>query len=36
MTKGSRGACPAGNGMTDPFAVETFKELYIPKGWTVP
>ena len=24
-----------GNGMTDPFAVETFKELFIPKGWTV-
>ena len=33
--KGSHGARPVGNGMTDPFAVETFKELYIPKGWTV-
>ena len=22
-------------GMTDPFAVETYKELFIPKGWTV-
>ena len=33
--KGSHGACPVGNGMTDPFAVERFKELYIPMGWTV-
>ena len=33
--KGSRGAGPAGNGMTDPFAVEQFQKLFIPKGWTV-
>ena len=33
--KGSRGACSVGNGMTDPFAVEQYKELYIPMGWTV-
>lgn len=33
--KGSRGVCPMGNGMTDPFAVERFKELFLPKGWTV-
>ena len=35
MQKGSRGARPVGNGMTDPFAVEQFKKLFIPKGWTV-
>jgi len=33
--KGSHGACPVGNGMTDPFAAERYKELYIPMGWTV-
>ena len=33
--KGSREACPVGNGMTDPFAVERYKELFIPMGWTV-
>ena len=26
---------PVGNGMTDPFAVERFKELFIPMGWTL-
>ena len=26
---------PVGKGMTNPFAVERFKELFIPVGWTV-
>ena len=30
-----RAVCDYIAGMTDPFAVETFKELFIPKGWTV-
>ena len=30
-----KGKGPAGHGMTDPFAVERFKELFIPMGWTV-
>ena len=30
-----RGPGPVGYGMTDPFAVERFKELFIPMGWTV-
>lgn len=30
-----RGPCPVGYGMTDPFAVERFKELFIPMGWTL-
>ena len=29
------GRSPVGKGMTDPFAVERFKELFIPMGWTV-
>ena len=33
--KGSRGAGPAGIGMTDPFAAERFQALFIPMGWTV-
>ena len=31
----SRAVCDYIAGMTDPFAVERFKELFIPKGWTV-
>ncbi len=31
----SRAVCDYIAGMTDPFAVETFKEIFIPKGWTV-
>ena len=34
-TKGSHGACPVGNGMTDPFAIEQFTKLFIPVAWTV-
>ena len=30
-----RAVCDYIAGMTDPFAVERFKELFIPKGWTV-
>ena len=30
-----RAVCDYIAGMTDPFAVETFKTLFIPKGWTV-
>ena len=30
-----RAVCDYVAGMTDPFAVERFKELFIPKGWTV-
>ena len=30
-----RAVCDYIAGMTDPFAVERFKELYIPMGWTV-
>ena len=30
-----RAVCDYIAGMTDPFAVETFKEIFIPKGWTV-
>ena len=30
-----RAVCDYIAGMTDPFAVETFKELFLPKGWTV-
>jgi len=30
-----RAVCDYIAGMTDPFAVETFKDLFIPKGWTV-
>ena len=29
------GLCSVGKGMTDPFAVERFQELFIPMGWTV-
>ena len=32
---GSRGPRPVGIGMTDPFAVEKYKELFIPMGWTL-
>lgn len=46
IQKGSRGACPVGKGvdravcdyiagMTDPFAIERFSELFIPMSWTV-
>ncbi|MCF2676482.1 hypothetical protein I6E44_08160 [Pseudoflavonifractor phocaeensis] len=46
IQKGSRGACPVGTGvdravcdyiagMTDPFAIERFSELFIPMSWTV-
>ncbi len=30
-----RAVCDYIAGMTDPFAVETYKEIFIPKGWTV-
>lgn len=30
-----RAVCDYIAGMTDPFAVEKYKELFIPKGWTV-
>lgn len=30
-----RAVCDYIAGMTDPFAVDRFKELFIPKGWTV-
>ncbi len=30
-----RAVCDYIAGMTDPFAVETYKEMFIPKGWTV-
>ena len=30
-----RAVCDYIAGMTDPFAVERYKELFIPKGWTV-
>ncbi len=30
-----RAVCDYIAGMTDPFAVETFKQLFLPKGWTV-
>ena len=30
-----RAVCDYIAGMTDPFAVEMFKEIFIPKGWTV-
>ncbi len=30
-----RAVCDYIAGMTDPFAVERFKELFLPKGWTV-
>ena len=30
-----RAVCDYIAGMTDPFAVERFKEMFIPKGWTV-
>ena len=30
-----RAVCDYIAGMTDPFAMERFKELFIPKGWTV-
>ena len=30
-----RAVCDYIAGMTDPFAVERFHELYIPMGWTV-
>lgn len=30
-----RAVCDYIAGMTDPFAVETFEEIFIPKGWTV-
>ena len=33
--KGPRGPAARGNGMTDPFAVERYKELFIPMGWTL-
>jgi len=29
------GLAPWENGMTDPFAVQKFEELFIPMGWTV-
>jgi len=29
------GPAPWENGMTDPFAVQKFEELFIPMGWTV-
>ena len=32
---GPRGPAARGNGMTDPFAVERYKELFIPMGWTL-
>ena len=34
-TQGSHAAGCAGTGMTDPFAVEQFDKLFIPRGWTV-
>ena len=30
-----RAVCDYIAGMTDPFAVDRFQELFIPKGWTV-
>ncbi len=30
-----RAVCDYVAGMTDPFAVETYKDIFIPKGWTV-
>ena len=30
-----RAVCDYIAGMTDPFAVERYKELFIPMGWTV-
>ena len=30
-----RAVCDYIAGMTDPFAMETFKDIFIPKGWTV-
>ncbi len=30
-----RAVCDYISGMTDPFAVETYKQLFIPKGWTL-
>ena len=30
-----RAVCDYIAGMTDPFAVDTFQSLFIPKGWTV-
>lgn len=30
-----RAVCDYIAGMTDPFALETFKSIAIPKGWTV-
>ena len=30
-----RAVCDYIAGMTDPFAVEQFQRLFIPKGWTV-
>ena len=30
-----RAVCDYIAGMTDPFAVEQFQKLFIPKGWTV-
>ena len=30
-----RAVCDYIAGMTDPFAVDRFKELFLPKGWTV-
>ena len=29
------GLVPMGNGMTDVFALEKFKELFLPANWTV-
>ena len=30
-----RAVCDYIAGMTDPFAVQKFEEIFIPKGWTV-
>ena len=35
QVQNDRAVCDYIAGMTDPFAVDRFQELFIPKGWTV-